>query len=489
MAVICVDAGTTMVKAVAYDDEGRESVVLREPATVTRPRPGWVEQDMDSVWSAVASSVRRIAGEVSGDVDYVSLTAQGDGCWPVDAQASSTGPAIIWNDGRAADVVEGWRRDGILDAAFAINGSLTFAGLPNAILTWLRRNDPDRLERCTTFLTCGGWLFAQLTGEVGVDESDASAPFMDIRARRYSDELLRLYDMEWAQSLLPAVHRDGNRMATLTAAASQELGLPVGTPVVLSAYDIASTALGVGAVAPGQACSILGTTLCTEVVTADLDLDGARSGLTVASGLPGTYLRAFPTLAGGEVVSWACRLLGIADLAETATLMASAEAGAGGLLFLPYLSPAGERAPFLDPQVRGSLLGLSLEHGRAHVVRAVLEGLSLVVQDCLLASRAKPTELRVCGGGAANSAWLQLLADVTGVPVLRSSDAEAGARGAFVMGLVATGRVSAAEAAVATYVEAGDTFEPDASRGHLYQTMYARFVEVRDTTRQARRTS
>lgn len=488
MAVICVDAGTTMIKTVGYDDGGGEAVVVREPTTVTRPRRGWVEQDMHAVWKAVVSSVRRVADQLPPDVDveYVALTAQGDGCWLVDSGGAPTGPAILWNDGRAAEIVEGWRRSGILDAAFAINGSLTFAGLPNAILTWLRQNDAQRLDRSATFLTCGGWLFGQLTGEIGIDESDASAPFMDIRARRYSGELLRLYDMEWVQPMLPGVRGDADRVAALTAAAAEELGLPVGTAVVLSSYDIASTAIGVGAIEPGQSCSILGTTLCTEVVTSELHLDGEPSGATVALGLPGTYLRAFPTLAGGEVISWACRLLGLADPGDLGHLAAAADPGAGGVVFLPYLSPAGERAPFLDPHVRGSLVGLSLAHGRAHVARAVLEGLSLVVQDCLVASRAKPTELRVCGGGAASSAWLQLLADVTGVPVLRSSDAEVGARGAFVMGALATGRHASAQAAVAGYVNRGETFDPDPSRTGLYEETFSRFVELRDVMRRVR---
>jgi xylulokinase len=146
------------------------------------------------------------------------------------------------------------------------------------------------------------------------------------------------------------------------------------------------------------------------------------------------------------------------------------------------LSPAGERAPFLNPLARGAFLGLSFEHRREHVARAVLEGLTLVIQDCLVASRAQPTELRVCGGGAASPVWLQLIADVTGVSVLRSTDTEVGAKGAFLVGLVATGGAATVEDIAPLYVRTRDTFAPDPSRAALYADLFRDFLAVRATS-------
>ena len=181
MAVISVDAGTTMIKAVGYNNEGTEVVVVRQATTVSRPRPGWAEQDMVAVWDAVVYSVRSVTHQLGEPVDYVAITAQGDGSWLVDATGAPTGPAILWNDGRAAQIITDWTRDGVLDQAFRINGSLSSSGLPNAILAWLHQHNPERLERSTASLTCGGWIFSQMTGVVAIDESDASAPFLDIR--------------------------------------------------------------------------------------------------------------------------------------------------------------------------------------------------------------------------------------------------------------------------------------------------------------------
>ncbi|MGW0063307.1 FGGY family carbohydrate kinase [Streptosporangium sandarakinum] len=206
MAAICVDAGTTVVKAVGYDEAGAEVAVARQETGVSRPAPGHAEQDMNTVWAAVARTVRavadRLADASAGTVDFVAVTAQGDGAWLVGPDGEPTGPAILWNDGRATAAVDAWNRSGAAGRAFRVNGSAAASGLPHAILTWLREHDPERLERSAALLTCGGWIFSRLTGETAADESDASAPFMDLRARAYSPELMALFGLEWAARLL-----------------------------------------------------------------------------------------------------------------------------------------------------------------------------------------------------------------------------------------------------------------------------------------------
>ncbi|MCT2581770.1 FGGY-family carbohydrate kinase [Actinophytocola gossypii] len=480
MATVAIDAGTSMIKAVVFDDAGTEVAVAREPTTVRRPHPGWAEQDMDSVWTAVASAVRAVLSTVDVEVAFVAITAQGDGCWLVDGDGEPTGPAILWSDGRAAGVVESWRRAGVTEKAFRINGSLGFSGLPHAILTWLAEHDPARLEASATALYCGGWLFSRCTGLLGVDLSDASVPFLDPRTRAYSTELLSLYDLDWARRLLPEVRRPAARSAPLTERAAAQLGLPAGLPVVLAPYDVASTAIGVGTTDPGQACTILGTTLCTEVIRDRVDTAGEPGGLTVALDTGDDVLRAFPTLAGTEVLDWASTMLGLAHARDLATLAEQAEPGAGGLVFLPYLSPAGERAPFLNPHARGTFWGMSLEHGRAEVARAVFEGLTMVIRDCLAATGADATELRVCGGGAGSAMWCQLIADVTGVPVVTSADTEVGAKGAMLTGLVATGAAPSVSSAARDYVRPTSSREPDRDRGELYARRFELFRELRE---------
>lgn len=484
MCFLAIDAGTSMIKTVLYDDDGTELALSRQETKVHRPHPGWAEQDMMDVWNAVVYTVRQVRSQAPDPVRLIAFTAQGDGCWLVDEHANPTGPAVLWSDGRANSVVERWRAAGVLDEAFQATGSYTFAGLPNAILTWFAEHDPDRLARSHTALYCGGWLFARMTGEFAADESDASAPFLDPHSRTYSTRVQDLFGFGDLNRLLPEVRGDDRRVGELTRDAAAELGLPAGTPAVMAPYDIASTAIGAGAVAVGQACTILGTTLCTEVVRDEVDTSGEPSGLTIAFGAAGHVLRAYPTLAGTEVLTWAARLLDLDSPRELSELAANAEPGAGGLAFLPYLSPAGERAPFLDPNARGTVWGLTLEHSRADVARAVFEGLSMVIEDCLAASGSTATELRLCGGGANSDFWCQLIADVTGLPVARSADTEVGAKGAFLTGLVATGTERDLADAAARYVTERSRFTPDPAAARDYAHQYNEFLALASTAQQ-----
>jgi xylulokinase len=284
---------------------------------------------------------------------------------------------------------------------------------------------------------------------------------------------------------LPAVLPNDQRAGELCSRVAAELGLAAGLPIIMSPYDVASTAIGVGAVSVGQACSILGTTLCTEVVISQVSLEGQPSGLTIPFGPPGLYLRAFPTLAGSEVVHWAVRQLGLKEPADLSQLATNVAPGADGLCCLPYFSPAGERVPFLNSSARGSLFGLSFEHGREHIARAVLEGLSLVIRDCFQASKETPSPLRICGlcGGGANSdLWCQLIADVTGTPTFRPVDQEVGAKGAFIAGLVAVGEEADFATAAKKYVQIRDGFEPHKELHARYDELFEQFLAIREST-------
>ncbi|AUH39835.1 FGGY-family carbohydrate kinase [Streptomyces sp. CMB-StM0423] len=484
LTAIAIDAGTTVVKVVGYGPDGAELTVGRRPTRVTRPRPGWAEQDMADVWDAVASAVREVVAALPAPPAFVAVTGQGDGAWLIDGAGRPTGPAVLWNDGRAAGIVGDWERDGTVDEAFRICGSRLSTGMPNAVLAWLRAHDPDRLARSRHLLTCGGWLFYQLTGQPAVDESEAAAPFLDISQRTWSDRLFELYGVEWARELLPPLRDDAHRVTPLATAAGAETGLPEGIPVVLAPYDICATAIGSGAVSAGRACTILGTTLSTEIVMDAPPAPGPSDtpvGITVPLGVPGHYLRAFPTMSGGDMLDWGAKLLGLASAAELMELAERGSADTAGVRFMPYLSPAGERAPFFDPAARGSLTGLSLDSGREDVARAVVEGVTLAIRDCLAASRAEPGLLTLSGGGTRSGFWMRLISDVTGMPVAVPADTEIGARGAWLTGAVATGREPDFATAAAHQVRIAASYEPD--RARAADGRYAEFLELRELHR------
>ena len=485
MAWLAIDAGTSVIKSVLFADDGRELALARAKTAVLHPRPGWSEQDMDAVWSGVVSTVLEIAASLPAtlqdEIRGVALTAQGDGCWLVDAQGRPTGNAILWNDGRAAQIVENWRNAGAIEQAFRISGSVTYAGLPNAILAWLHRHQPERAEAARWALSCNGWLFARMTGRFAADLSDASNPFSDVRAGVYSGEAIALYSADRDTALLPPVLAAAG---VLQEAAAATLGLRARLPVVMAPYDIVSTAYGAGASEPGQACVILGTTICAEIITASLDLTGAPAGTTIALDR-GLFLRAMPTLTGCEALQWAADTLGLGGIPALDELALGVAGSGGNPFFLPYLSPAGERSPFLARDACGSFHGLTLETARAQIARSVYEGLSFVIRECLQAAGDEALhEVRVCGGGARSDFWCQMIADVLGVRVVRSGGSEHGARGAHLYALAATGETASIAEGVARFVADAACFQPDAAAHGIYGKRFAVFQQLRETARE-----
>lgn len=478
MNILAVDAGTSTIKAVVFDRGGRELHVARRDAPVARPQPAWSEQDMNVVWDRVCEAIRK-AVQAAPAIDAVAITAQGDGCWLVDKDGFPIRPALLWNDARAAPIVAEWLADGTIARSYAQNGSVTFPGLANALLRWLADNEPQSLTTTAKILTCGGWLFRCMTGETCGEFSDVFAPFVDARSGTYSDALLALHGLESCRPKLPPIRKDEPR-AFLSAQAGARMGLAAGTPVILAPYDVPSAALGVGAREPGDAIVVLGTTFLCATVVDRPTIDLSPSGCLVPLGLPDRWLRFHPTLAGMEVVHWTVRMLGLADVHEMIALAAEAPVGANGLTFLPYLSPAGERAPFLDPDARGSFTNLVLTQTRADLARAVLEGLCMVVRDCLDAVGQMPMTLRLSGGGTMSDMLCQMLVDVTGVAAQRASSSELTCRGAALYAMRALGE---ADVPTAWHESPRGRWTPNPQNRALYDAQFAEFRRIRDGVR------
>lgn len=474
MSVIGLDVGTSRVKAVRFDASWQAADSEAEATAVIRTDDGRCEQDMDEVWAGVVRVLTAITQRSADPIDLVAVTAQGDGCWLVDAHAQPVGNALLWNDNRAAGIVEGWRTDGTLDGAFRISGCLGAPGLANAQLRWLLEHEPDRVDRAARLLSCGSWVFAKLTGRLVLEQSDAANPFLNATSGRYDESLLDAFGITGLRRLLPPAVAGADRVAPLTASS---LGLPTGTPIALAPYDVAATAVGSGAVEAGSAFAILGTTLCIGVVSDDPMLSRAPNGMTLPGAEPNTWLLACATMMGTEVLDWAARLLGLAD-AEAVTALAAESRRTDLPLVLPYLSPAGERSPFLDPGMRGGVLGLDINHTRADVARAIVDGLTLAVLDCLHGT-GKPQSLALSGGGSQSALWCQSICDAANVPVIRPDTAEVGARGAALVGATDAGMFASIGDAVARAVRAGHVHQPDPVRAARYAESYARYVDAR----------
>lgn len=492
MSVIGLDVGTSRVKAVRFDRSWRAVVTADETTAVAHPRSGWSEQDMDEVWSAAARVVAKVAAEdiggtgdtgATGDtVELVAVTGQGDGCWLVDGDGAPVRPAMLWNDARSASVVEAWERDGTLARTFATTGNDGSPGVANGQLRWLAEHEPEVLARARTLLSCGSWVHQQLTGSRVLDVSEAANPFLDVRTGGYDDGLLEAYGLLAQRRLLPPVVSGHDRVGALTAGAARSVGLPAGTPVVLAPYDVVATARGSGVARPGQAFAVLGTTLCVGVLGTDPRLDRPPNGLTLPTGTPGSWLVAYATMAGTEVLDWMATLMGLAGAVELIDLAARStlpvEDPDALPLVAPYFSPAGERSPFRSSRVRGAVTGLTTGTTRADVARATVDGLTLAVLDCFDACGGAES-LAVSGGGARSGLWCQSISDAVGVPVHRVDSSEAGALGAALTGAAELDLFPDIATAVEQVVGLGDTFDPDPGRTAHHRSRLAELTRAR----------
>jgi erythritol kinase (D-erythritol 1-phosphate-forming) len=484
MTTLCIDAGTTVIKAVLFDRDGVAVGGARRETATLRPEWAWSEQSMPAVWDAVVGLVRELKGAANEPIEAIAITGQGDGAWLIDAEGEPTGPAILWNDGRAGAIVESWQAQGLIADDFRICGSRSFAGAPHAILAWLAQHDAARLRRSASLLSCTGWIDFKLTGNRRIDRSDAALPFLDLESGAPRADVWDRFGIGPAVRLLPEVIDDAARAAPIDSRVAEQLGLAPDVRVVLAPYDIGCMALGVGATDPGQACAILGTTICVETVLDRPDLSGSPTGINIP--LFDRFLRAFPTLAGCEVLDRMIALTGAGSIEEFEGLALQSTPGADGLLLLPYLSPAGERAPFYSVEACGVLHGLRTTHGRSEIARATFEALAFAVADCLSYAPQMPSEVMLCGGGARSDLWCQLIADTTGCTVRRSAEQEVGARGALVAARavlegVDIGRAFA-QMDVAAEHFAPDDREREESRHRVERARRLRTLSERDWT-------
>jgi xylulokinase len=385
---------------------------------------------------------------------------------PLDAGGRPTRPAISWLDGRAGrEAARITRRLGGRAVVSLLAGAVPTGKDIVAKVAWLARNEPAVHARTRAYCDATGFLVARATGRLIADPTAVGATgVLDTRTRSWSVPLAWLtgFPLAKAPEVLPCASIAG----ALRAEAARACGLAQGTAVAAGMADIAAAALGAGAVAPGDAHVYLGTSAWIGVTTAR-PRSAPRAGIASVPAADGTsFLAIGETETAGACRDWLARALGTDALDA---LVASVAPGSEGLLFLPWLF--GERSPVSDVALRGGFVNLALAHGRAHLARAVYEGVALnlrwILDELARAGEPAPT-LRAIGGGARSDAWLQIVADVTGRPVERvAHPQQAGAIGAALLGAVAAGALRDV-VAIKRVVRVDARFVPRAEHAAVY---------------------
>jgi sugar (pentulose or hexulose) kinase len=484
--IMGIDVGTSVIKSVIFDMAGHERWTASAKSEVLTPAAGWAEQDMEAVWQTTKRTVKQAMSHsrLKGtDISAVGITGQGDGTWLIGKDGQPARHAIIWLDGRSGQLISRWLAEGLSQRIFAITGTVPNTASQSGQLCWLAAHEPETLAGCRAVVHAKDWIFFRMTGRVSSDESDVSHTFFDIRQRSYSDQAFAILGLEAWRHLLPLTHAAYDNKAPLQCSVAVELGLEPGTPVVAGPFDVAATALGVGALEAGDACSIIGTAGIHQMVLDRPATDPPDIGYTICYAPRDRWLRLFPAMTGTLSLDWYiehfCHTDMLAARQGGQDVYSSLEekirvipVGSAGVIYHPFINPGGERAPFVKPTARAQFFGLSTIHTRYHLLRAVYEGVALAMRDCYAHMPTEVSAVRLAGGGARSAFWVQMLADVTGKTMRVFEGVECGARGAAMNAAVAVGLFADYRQAITVMVRPAGEYLPDGGRTARYAEIY-----------------
>lgn len=377
--IIGTDIGTTVAKAILFDKNGTETDIVTGAIPHYSEQPLFMEMDMNEVYREVCRLIRILVAKNNlsrEQIIAIGLSGQGVGLWPIGFDGEPVGRAMMWCDARGGEFAAAYLSDmAKLMQMISLSGGVVSGGSGSMLLKWLEKYDPARLEKIRYIGTCFDWLKFRMTGDMTLGES-YTADCLDIHKMEYSDELFQLYGLEKYKNKWPPLRRTTENFAPLNARGASDLGLNEGTPVTAGPFDMPACAVGVGAIDPGCVSVVLGTSNIVCYPLAD-SVGTPTTGMAVTNPhvCSGRWLRMVGTMTCTPNFDWAISNLGPAcgikkgEYSKVDELLASVPLGCGGLVYHPYLSPTGERSPFMNPSARAQFTGLSLNHKHEELKR------------------------------------------------------------------------------------------------------------------------
>ncbi len=485
MSLLGIDVGTGGTRAVLINSEGDIiTSATVEHIPFASPRTGWAEQEPRDWWRAASAAVRTVLsseGVRPEEIGAVGLSGQMHGSVLLDARDEVLRPAIIWCDQRTETQCSALTDKVGVERLIELTCNPALTGFTLPKMLWVRELEPEVWQRVRAVLLPKDYVRLQLTGDKATDVADASGTLMfDVTHRKWSEEMLALAEID--ESLLPRVYESPQVTGVVSAAGATATGLRAGTPVVAGAGDQAAGAVGMGIVSAGTVSATIGTSGVVFAVTDQPSLDPQGRVHTFCHAIPGRWHVMGVTQAAGLSLRWFRDQFGAGtedgrDPYERLTDEAGkVPAGAGGALWAPYLM--GERTPHLDPNARAALVGLTASHTRAHVIRAILEGVTFSLRDTFEIFRELNVPIktiRLGGGGARSSLWRQIQADVYGRQVELVQAEEGAAYGAALLAGVGGGSWPSVDAACGAVIRVADRVSPEPSNAVLLDKQYEAF--------------
>jgi xylulokinase len=494
-AILGLDIGTTSTKALLFDLSGAELAAAERAYPLLTPQPGWVEQDPEELWRALLHVLRAVGNHVRAErlprtrPLALALAAQSGSLLPARQDGTPLANIITWLDGRTEALVQRWQADGIEPGVRALSGWHLYPGLPLPTIAWIRQHNPDLFAATERWLSVNGFLVHRLTGRFCTNPSNGGGmQLLDLASTRWSEDLCALAGVvpEQLSPVLPSSAIVG----PISPEVGRLTGLPSGTLVVNGGHDQGCTALGLGVTAPGQVLLGCGTSWVVTAVVEAPEVAAMPEGLNMHyHPAPGRWTASMSLGGLGASLEWLLKRWwseqGSGPDFEHAWAALDAEIavttpGGHGLHFVPLCG--GHRAPAGDQS--GALWGLRLDHTRADVARAVMEGAACELRWALesLWSAGMPIEQMIMIGGATRSPiWPGIVADVTGLPLLLPQAANWPAVGAAILAGLGAGAFKSVADGVARFQRPARRVDPEGATVALYEQHYAAYRQLSAT--------
>jgi xylulokinase len=480
--ILGIDVGTGGTRALIVDGDGKVLASgVEEHRPFASPESGWAEQDPRDWWRACGIAVRRAlkaSGASTDEIACVGFSGQMHGAVLLDAHGEVVRPALIWCDQRTEKQARALEKLFGRDELIRLTCNPPLTNFTLTKLLWVREMEPENWSRVRHVMLPKDYVRFQMTGEYVTDVSDASGTLLfDVARRKWSAEVLRRTGID--ERMLPAMRESQEICGKISAEGAEATGLKMGTPVVAGAGDQAAGAVGMGVVRAGVVSATIGTSGVVFAATDRPALDPLGRLHTFCHAIPGRWHVMGVTQAAGLSLRWFRDRFGAGvddgrDPYERLISEASeSPACAEGVFWVPYLM--GERTPHCDPNVRAALLGLSASHTRAHIIRAILEGVAFSLRDSLTIFReinVPAKEIRLGGGGARSVLWRQIQAEVYGQEVQVLGAEDGAAYGAAILAGVGAGVWKSVDDACDRVVRLTQRIKPDANRAAIMEKGY-----------------
>lgn len=484
MYYIGVDLGTSAVKLLLMEGNGKICNIVSNEYPLSFPQPGWSEQKPEDWWDAVVDGIKKLVdGYDASQVAGISFGGQMHGLVILDENDNVIRPAILWNDGRTTKQVDYLNNEIGKDKLSEYTANIAFAGFTAPKILWVKENEPDNFAKIKKIMLPKDYIAYKMTGVHSCDYSDASGMLLlDVKNKCWSKEMMEICDVKEEQ--LPKLFESYDITGTLTEDAAAALGLTTNCKIAAGAGDNAAAAIGTGTVGDGGCNISLGTSGTIFISSKEFGVDrfNALHSFDHADG--NYHLMGCMLSAASCNKWWMDEIIGTKDYGKEQEPITDDKLGSNNVFYLPYLM--GERSPHNNPDARALFIGMSMDTTRADMTQAVLEGVAFAMRDCYEIAKdlgINITETKICGGGAKSPLWRKIMANVLNINVNIIESEEGPGLGGAMLAAVACGEYASVQEAADQIVKVVGTEKPDPTLAAKYDERYAKFKEIYPTVK------